>query len=259
MSFKDILAKILYYPIKYKNILDIKRLYKSYEINNKKLDLIDMKPLGKTLVIIPHVDDETIGLGGLLVKNKQDNEKVDFIYMTDSGGSLKKGSENTKLIRKNEAFNLAKELKINKIETLDVENNNVEKFTDYAIEKLSNKISKVNYKNLFIVSPFDAHPEHRWVNKVLYKVLKKSNFKGDIYLYEVSNLLPNSLINSYCKIDLNEKNKLYNIFESQKKAMDFNVFSKLNKYKGLSINENEPIEFYTKLSTKEYIKLLEIF
>lgn len=41
--------------------------------------------------------------------------------------------------------------------------------------------------------------------------------------------------------------------------MDFNVFSKLNKYKGLSINENEPIEFYTKLSTKEYIKLLEIF
>lgn len=71
MSFKDILAKILYYPIKYKNILDIKRLYKSYEINNKKLDLIDMKPLGKTLVIIPHVDDETIGLGGLLVKTSR--------------------------------------------------------------------------------------------------------------------------------------------------------------------------------------------
>ncbi len=35
----------------------------------------------------PHVDDETIGLGGTLLKHKEVNNQRALVYLTDGGGS----------------------------------------------------------------------------------------------------------------------------------------------------------------------------
>src|SRR5699024_10396949 len=42
---------------------------------------------GKVLVLSPHVDDETIGLGGTLFKHKRMGNTMALVYMTDGGGS----------------------------------------------------------------------------------------------------------------------------------------------------------------------------
>ena len=100
MDFKDIIAKILYYPIKIKNIIEIKKYYKNMEIDFNKIEKLDSKKhLYKSLIIAPHIDDETIGLGGFLYNNIN-NEYVDLLYMTDSGGSVNKTNENIKKISK---------------------------------------------------------------------------------------------------------------------------------------------------------------
>ncbi|WP_100065073.1 PIG-L deacetylase family protein [Miniphocaeibacter massiliensis] len=256
MGIKDILAKLLYYPIKLKNISEIKKIYTNYQVDKENLVKMDLnKSLKNTLVLVPHVDDEVIGLGGIFLKNTLNNKTVDLLYMTDSGGSLSKKEQNTKELRKEEAYKLKEVLKLNDLSILEVKNNDVENYKEFAVIELEEKLISKKYDNIFIVSPFDAHTEHRWINRILYFSLQRVDFKGNIFLYEVSNLLPCSIVNSYFEIDLKEKYNLYNIFESQKHTMDFDIFNQLNKYKGLAIKNNNPLEFFSKLDKNEYLNL----
>ena len=258
MDFKDLLGKLLYCPIKFKNIRDIKKLYKINKTSNNKVEEINIGKNEKTLIISPHVDDETIGIGGFLLNNKENNNNVDLLYMTDSGGSLGKGTKEVKITRKEEAFKLQELLKLNKVIILNVENNNDEGYNEFAFEELEKILNMGNYKNIFIVSPFDSHVEHRWVNKILGNILKVNNFKYDIYLYEVSNLLPFGLVNFYSSIDVNEKSKLYTIFESQKYTMDFDIFNQLNKYKGKLIGIENGVELFCKLNSTDYLNIINV-
>ncbi|MDL2310521.1 PIG-L family deacetylase [Peptostreptococcaceae bacterium OttesenSCG-928-C18] len=256
MGIKDILAKVLYYPIKFKNIGEIKKIYREHQINNPNLQELDLnKDFKNILVLAPHVDDETIGMGGILTKNISNNSTVDLLYMTDSGGSLGNENKDTAKERQIESAVLKERLHLNELTILDVKNNNVNEFNEYAINELTRILKTKDYNNIFIVSLFDAHIEHRWCNFILSTVLKDLEFRGNIYLYEVSNILPFSMVNAYKEINLEEKNILYDIFDSQKHTMDFDIFSQLNKYKGLSIGINNPVEFFCRLNKAEYLKL----
>lgn len=257
MDFKDLLGKLLYYPIKFKNIRDIKKLYEDNRASNKMVEKINIGNNEKTLIISPHVDDETIGVGGFLLNNLDYNDNIDLLYMTDSGGSLSKDEKETKNVRRAEADKLQETLKLNRVITLEIENNNVEKFNEFAIKKLKEILNLEKYENVFIVSPFDSHIEHRWVNKIFSNVLETNSLDYDIYLYEVSNLLPFNLINSYSTIDLKAKNGLYDLFKSQQYVMDFDIFNQLNKYKGSLIDIENTVEFFCKLNSADYKNVMK--
>lgn len=252
--WKDTLAEILYYPIKWYNIFNIKKMYGKKNFNDlKEIEL----PLGETLVISPHVDDETIGMGGLLLGNKKQNANVDLIYLTDSSGSKPIKGLDIKQERKLEAENLVKTLGIRSLKIFDAENNNVNKYTSQTASELEDYLKDKDYKNVFIVTPHDSHYEHRWCNYVFRKALEDLQLEFNIYLYEVSSFIPDHMINSYFKIDKKGKEKLFEIFKSQKAGMDFDIFLQLNRFKGRAFNEKSYVELFSNMSTAEYKAMMD--
>lgn len=252
--WKDTLAEILYYPIKWFNIFNIKKMYgrKSFE-NLKEIEI----PLGETLVISPHVDDETIGLGGLLLRNGTNNDKVDLIYLTDSSGSKPIKGVDIKAERKAEAEVLVETLGIRSLKIFDAENNNVNKYTSQTAKELEDYLRDKKYENVFIVTPYDSHYEHRWCNYVFRKALEDLHLDFNIYQYEVSSFLPDHLVNSYFKINEKEKEKLFKIFKSQKVGMDFDIFLQLNRFQGRAFKEKSYVELFSNMSTAEYKAMMD--
>lgn len=252
--WKDTLAEILYYPIKWFNIFNIKKMYgrKSFE-NLKEIEI----PLGETLVISPHVDDETIGLGGLLLRNGTNNDKVDLIYLTDSSGSKPIKGVDIKAERKAEAEVLVETLGIRSLKIFDAENNNVNKYTSQTAKELEDYLRDKKYENVFIVTPYDSHYEHRWCNYVFRKALEDLHLDFNIYQYEVSSFLPDHLVNSYFKINEKEKEKLFKIFKSQKVGMDFDIFLQLNRFQGRAFKEKSYVELFSKMNSTEYKNMMD--
>lgn len=252
--WKDTLAEILYYPIKWFNIFNIKKMYgrKSFE-NLKEIEI----PLGETLIISPHVDDETIGMGGLLLANKKHNDLVDLIYLTDSSGSKPIKGIDIKAERKAEAEVLVETLGIRSLKIFDAENNNVNKYTSQTASELEDYLRDKNYKNVFIVTPYDSHYEHRWCNYVFRKALEDLHLDFNIYQYEVSSFLPDHLVNSYFKINEKEKEKLFKIFKSQKVGMDFDIFLQLNRFQGRAFKEKSYVELFSKMNSTEYKNMMD--
>lgn len=252
--WKDTLAEILYYPIKWYNIFNIKKMYGRKNFKNLKEIGI---PLGETLIVSPHVDDETIGLGGLLLRNGTNNDKVDLIYLTDSSGSKPIKGVDIKAERKAEAEVLVETLGIRALKIFDAENNNVNKYTSQTAKELEDYLRDKKYENVFIVTPYDSHYEHRWCNYVFRKALEDLHLDFNIYQYEVSSFLPDHLVNSYFKINEKEKEKLFKIFKSQKVGMDFDIFLQLEKYKGRAFKEKSYVELFSNMSTAEYKAMMD--
>ncbi|MDO5754955.1 MAG: PIG-L family deacetylase [Tissierellia bacterium] len=239
MSIKDCLAKVLYHPIRWYNLYQIKKIYHG----SLELERISLCDLGRTLVVAPHVDDETIGMGALMGKIN-----YDVLYMTDSGKGLKGSAE----VRKQEGKNLHALLKCGKIYFLDGENMNLQKDESRLKKELEEILPQ--YDSIFTVSYIDNHPDHRQTTKIIADLMPK----GKIYLYEVSNLLPFQLINTYYPMDEEDfllKKQLYDCFPSQS-TMDFSIFQDLNRGKG-SMLDVAGAEFFRKISSerlKEEIK-----
>ena len=142
-------------------------------------------------------------------------------------------------MRKEESRSLLESLGLNNLKILEIPNGSVSGYEKYAEEELEKTIKANGYNKIFTVSPFDAHNEHRWTTQRLAGIVDRLEGIDNIYLYEVSNLLPMGLINTYFSMNnkvLESKSQLYGFFESQFKTMDFKVFELLNKGKGKSID-----------------------
>lgn len=248
---KKVLTKVLVGATKIYNRFRIKDYYRSSAIQAEEL-----RNLGKVLVLIPHVDDEVIGLGGVLAGLSEEYH-IDLLYGTDSGASRSvRSREEISNIRFKEAENLAKELNLEIVEKmLDIHNEDkIWSFNVFA-NYLTEVLKEQKYDSIFTVSMVDAHPEHQRLTSFLGRYLKDSEYDGDIYLYEVSNLLPNTWINTYYPMSeevWSKKQELYRHFGSQK-TMDFEIFNILNKSKGLAVGEIRPVEYFTKMSREKFV------
>lgn len=120
-----------------------------------------MKLLGKTLVIAPHLDDETIAVGGTINKLTKINIKVNVLII---GGHLpplynKKNYENTK----KESYMALKTLGVNKTYYLNLPATNYHK-DEYDI--MNREMYKIiqDFKPQTVFIPFpDRHIDHRTV------------------------------------------------------------------------------------------------
>lgn len=249
------LAKILAGPIRVYNKLMIKRYYRSLE-----LDAEEMGDIKKALILAPHVDDETIGLGGLLA-GKSEDSVFHLLYGTDSGASRSELSrEEISAERFQEAEGLANDLGIEIVgKMLELRNDEPDWPYEVFEETVGQLLKEHDYDAIFTVSMVDAHPEHQQLTGFLGRFLKEADYSGDVYLYEVSNLLPNNWINTYYRMsspDWAKKKQLYDHFASQT-AMDFGVFNKLNQFKGLAIDEASPVEYFARMEKDEFVAKVE--
>ncbi|WP_132995137.1 PIG-L deacetylase family protein [Sporanaerobacter acetigenes] len=259
---KKIIKAILKYPL-----ILINRIYTYfYYKNSDKKDnyLVDdmFKGENKVLVFAPHVDDETIGAGGTLIRHKNRSDKIVLVYISDGGSSTSELSrEEVVLERKNEGECLKKTLGIYNLYFLDEPDGSVNSSKEELIEKIV-QILEIEKPDI-IYTPFivDGHRDHVETTISAIKAIEKWNSEFDsIYMYEVNSPILPSTVNALCIMDeklYNEKEEIYKIFTSQW-AMGFSAFSLLNRRKKLIAGEGYGAEVFVKSDVEEARKALEV-
>jgi LmbE family N-acetylglucosaminyl deacetylase len=95
----------------------------------------------KILVICAHPDDETLGLGGTIVKHSQNGDQV-FVVIFADGESARNNSKKNIVMRKNQAKKVASILGIKKIKFLDYRDQILDTISSLVLAKKLEKIIK---------------------------------------------------------------------------------------------------------------------
>ena len=258
---KKIIKAILKYPLILAN-----RVYNYFYYKNNKANgncLVDDMLEGKkrVLVFAPHVDDETIGAGGTLIKHRDKSDTISLVYVSDGGGSTAEHSREEVIEeRKSEGMGVKNFLGIQNIYFLGEPDGSVNSNRDELVESISQILEEE--KPDIIYTPFliDVHSDHVETTKSVIKAVGKwNNDFSNIYMYEVNLPILPSLVNSISIMDQNiyeEKEKMYKIFVSQW-AMGFSVFSLLNRRKKLIIGEGYGVEVFVKANFENSMKAMK--
>ena len=258
---KKIIKAILKYPL-----ILVNRVYTYFYYKNSKVNenyIVDDMFEGEKniLVVAPHVDDETIGAGGTLIKHRNRSDRISVVYVSDGGGSTTEGSREELIAeRKREGMGVKDFLLAQSIYFLDEPDGNVNSNNDELVDKLVQILEKVNPSIIYTPFLIDGHRDH--VESALGVLKKKKKWNNDfsnIYMYEVNLPFKPSLINSISTMDkkiYEEKEKMYEIFKSQW-AMGFSVFSLLNRRKRLIVGESYGGEVFVKTNVESSIKIME--
>ena len=263
-KLKKFIIKKIYQIFSFSGIQVPVRLYMDITNKNKTPAVIDLPPANTVMVLAPHMDDETIGCGGTLIKHVEDGTKVHVVFMTDGAAGFKKGnsdesSNENKIvsIRRQEAVKACEHLSIYSLDYLDLPDSKVE-VTDDAIDKLSNLFEK--YKPDLIYLPFltDTHHDHWLTNDILMAMLKKlPGLKKGLMCcaYEVWNpIYPNSIVDISKQMD--KKMLALQEYKSQLAVNNYvNSIKGLNAYRSIANHSEGYAEAFYLTTASEYIRL----
>lgn len=227
MRLKDIAIKSVGFPLQPITGSILKRYYSS------NLPQTSVKKNESIVVMVPHVDDETIGLGGTIRAHVESNSRVHVVLVTDGSKSVSRMTmEELKAERRKEMEQVKSVFGIHKVSYLDLKDGSIvptKSSNNILQDILETEQPDIIYTNTFI----DAHPDHTNTSLMLADILQVVNLqkKPIIRLYEINCPIPPEFIN--CVVDVSNtmkyKKKAIPIFASQ--AIAFNGFIKLNKYK----------------------------
>lgn len=213
------------------------------DINNKKI-----------LYLAPHVDDESIGMGGTIYKIRKNNNTI-LAFTTDSGGSYTKLTKEELIeSRKNEARKVSEYLEIGKLEFLDYPDGKLTCENKNLVKDIVDILKEFKPDIIFTNSLIDYHNDHRETTRSLIRALEEYEFLGDIYLYPINIQYRYGGVNSISILDeqcLKAKKNLYNIFKSQL-GMGFSIFEKLDIWRGKYIDKSYAgAEWFIKFNSEE--------
>ena len=140
-------------------------------------------PKGDWLVLAPHPDDETFGMGGAISKATHEDCNVDVLVMTD--GALGGIQGNLREIRELEAKNAARILGCRSIEFLGQPDRNL-LINSNNINEVRRKITKNNYDAIYFPSPVEPHPDHRATAQIAWEAIRICSFPCEAFSYEIS-------------------------------------------------------------------------
>ncbi len=139
---------------------------------------------GSWLVLAPHPDDETFGMGGTLLLAKKAHIKVDVLFLTDGSASDVNQPDLIK-IREQEALKVCQELGINEVIFWREVDRKLTPST-HLIQKLSAFITEKNYVSVFFPSPQEPHPDHRTTAVLAWESLRNIQFSATPISYDIS-------------------------------------------------------------------------
>lgn len=255
---KKLIKRILIYPVMLINRIYIFLYYKTKN-KNESFTVIEENKGKKILVLAPHVDDETIGLGGTIIKSSNSNNKMTLVYITDGSGSTSnKSIKETIEERNKEGYEIKESYGFSNIYFLD----EVDGSLDSKGLEITNKMVRIleAEKPDIIFSPFmiDGNTDHVETTKILCNALQIWDTEFEqIFQYQVNTPIDPILVNRVTILnkDLFEKKlKKYKIFISQW-AMGFGIFNLLDRGRGLQYNNSYAVEAFV---MTDYVTLKEI-
>ena len=251
---KKILKSILKYPIIILNRIYIYGYFKISK-NNDKYKEIHIKESERVMVLSPHVDDESIGLGGTLIKYGQAGSQMSLVYLTDGSGSTShKSLEETIEERRQEGIEVKESYGFDSLYFLDQVDGELNANDDDLIEKLKEIIQREKPDSIFTPFLIDGNKDHIETTRLLSKVLEESEaLPKNIYLYEVNNFIHPSLVNTISILDedlARMKSEKYKIFKSQW-AMGFGVYDLMEKARGVNYKSQRRVEVFVNVDRRQ--------
>lgn len=211
----------------------LKNFYKS------NLRITKLEEAQNVLVFAPHVDDETIGLGGTIKKYANQHSSVHVVNITD-GGKSNRHVENLSNIRKQELHEIQPILGITSLTFLDYPDGQVNQHQ--TSEDFVALIDKFKPETIYTTSFIDSHHDHVATAHLLADALTKSQHKPNrIRQYEINCPVPPEFIN--CVIDIAETNreKQQAITHFKSQVIAFDGFLLLSKIKSALVSPNVTI------------------
>jgi len=173
----------------------------------------------KILVFAAHPDDAEIGMGGTIAKYSENKDKIITLIFTKGEKSHPHIKEEViARKRKSETKNVDELLKRKSIH-LDLDEGKLKQYLndDKLLNEIKEIINKFKPTKVYTLSSSDPHPDHRSVNEITLKILEELKFKGDIYAYEVWNVVEDNHAKVY--VDITEtfgmKKRVLKEFKSQ--------------------------------------------
>lgn len=152
-------------------------------------------PEGPWLVFAPHPDDETFGMGGCLLKARNQQLDTHVVFVTNGalGGD---GDDKEALIQKRiDEATLATNFLGVKTTHFFAEPDRGLQVCDRLMDKIESLLQELKPQSIFFPTPMEYHPDHRATAELVWQsVQKSSSFSGNVYAYEISTLAPINLL-----------------------------------------------------------------
>ncbi len=150
-------------------------------LNEEELVPYQVSPLppGPWLVLAPHPDDETLGLGGALALAQKKGLQVHVVFV--SHGEL----AGDPFQRQKEALKALSIFQIRNFSFWGLPDRKIFKHLESFQEKFL-KIFTSKIKSIFVPSIFEYHPDHRAVSWGTIALLQELTWPGEVWFYEVA-------------------------------------------------------------------------
>ena len=150
---------------------------------------------GPVLVIAPHPDDETLGCGGLIARRRSEGRRVVVVVLTDGRALLVRFGilndptpEEVSRLRKDETRRAFRILGGDPADLrfLDFENERLIEKKGEAVAKLAAVLEEIKPSEVYVTSPFEAHPEHVAANAIVREARAGAGVEPTLFEYSVS-------------------------------------------------------------------------
>jgi LmbE family N-acetylglucosaminyl deacetylase len=209
-----------------KILMGIFKTFFKINLKSKQVDLSTQR----CLILAPHPDDESIGMGGVLAKYPY---TFDVACLTNGNKGVREVDTTVATTVREAEFNTAMEMiHAQNVFWLGIEDQHLlDGFERFKTLDLS------EYDVIFVPNLLDQHPDHKAVSYLVQQYFKQYPYKAkkglQIAFYEV--WAPLSLPNTYSDITdvIDVKRAMINAHISQVTKMDFaNMAVALNQYRG---------------------------
>ncbi|MET3684227.1 LmbE family N-acetylglucosaminyl deacetylase [Alkalibacillus flavidus] len=214
----------------------------------------------RVLILAPHVDDETIGLGGTIMryKNRTNPAQVHVCYLTDGAGSVSDaGREDLIQARKQEAKAVEKLFDLDSVTFLDKPDGQLIADAE-TVSTVRQMIDDMEPDIVYVTPHVDCHPDHVAAGNVLAEALINSTCQPDVRTYEINTTIPKNYINTVVDITPHFKTKdmATTIFQSQ--AIDFDGLMKRNQYQAHLVSDSnvKHAEVFRTYSAFEWVETI---
>lgn len=184
------------------------------------MQILEISPRDKILIIAPHPDDECIGPGGILCLYPS---QCSVLVLSDGREGLEDViPEIGKEIRKAEFIQEMQFIGISDYQMLDYKDGTLLQHTD-CLQNIDLSI----YTKIFVTGSHDNHPDHTAAYISLCQALHKQQIRNvDIYLYEIHAPLRNATHMLDITSVINKKQRLISFHQSQIKRMPYDRYAR---------------------------------